>query len=55
MEYDIPLTVKLDRQTADFLNSMRDNDHVNVSSWVRDAIRAKAGLSPHPPEPPKLK
>lgn len=38
------LTIRLDQRTLDFLEALRDHEHVNISSWVREAIRAKAGL-----------
>lgn len=44
MDYDIPLTLRVDKQTSEFLIALRDNEQVNISAWVRDAIRAKAGL-----------
>lgn len=46
MELDTLLNVKIDRKTADFLKSLRDHENINVSAWVRDAIRRKAGLKP---------
>lgn len=46
MELDTNLTIRLDRRTVDFLEALRDHEHINISAWVREAIRAKAGLKP---------
>lgn len=44
MELDTNFTLRLDKQTAEFLFALRDHEHVNISAWIRDAIRSKAGL-----------
>lgn len=47
MEYDTTLSLKIDKQTMDFLDALRDQESINISAWVREAIRAKAGLLPN--------
>ena len=43
----------MDAKTTRLLESLRDHEHVNLSAWVRDAIRMKAGLSPDKKQPTK--
>lgn len=42
------ITLRFDQQTYDFLQALRDQDGVNISAWIRDAVRKKAGLSGDP-------
>lgn len=41
-----PFTFSMDAKTARFLDALRDDEQINLSAWVRDAIRRKAGLTP---------
>jgi hypothetical protein len=42
------MNVRLDKKTMAFLHALRDEENVNVSSWVRDAIREKAARTRKP-------
>lgn len=44
LELDTNFTLRLDKQTVEFLYALRDDEQVNLSAWIRDAIRKKAGL-----------
>ena len=46
MEYETLITIRLDERTAAFVHALRDEEHINLSAWIRDAIRQKAGLKP---------
>lgn len=48
MEFTETVAFRLDRQTRDFLEALRRDDHVNISAWVRAAIRKHAGLDAVP-------
>lgn len=54
-EPNTTLSIKIDEQTAQFLNELRRNDQINVAAWIRDAIRRKAGLTPWPLYKGKIK
>ena len=41
----------MDAKTARLLEALRDDEHINLSAWVRDAIRRKAGLTSDKPKP----
>lgn len=47
-EPNTTLSIKIDEQTAQFLNELRRNEQINVAAWIRDAIRKKAGLNKGP-------
>lgn len=43
----VALTVSVSKQTRDFLDSLKTEEQANVSAWVEEAIRRRAGLSPN--------
>lgn len=51
MEPTTTFSFTMDAQVARFLEALRDHEHVNLSAWVRDAIRRKAGLKAETPKP----
>lgn len=48
MEIYTKWTFTADEQTNQFLTALRDQEEVNISGWIRDAIRRKAGLTGQP-------
>ena len=44
MAYDIQLVVQIDQEIRTFLDALKASDQGSISSFVRGAIREKAGL-----------
>ena len=50
VEYDQQVLIRLDKRTKAFLDALKYDENVNVSAWIRDAIREKAGLKTEKPK-----